>query len=145
MRKFMHDYIEAQKRRREEHGEEGFSLIELIVVVVILAILAAIAIPIFLGIQQSAKDNALKAVAATAASAVAADLASNTPLTTAAGGALINTGVYKTDGNAVVKVYGALSLSGFCVEATAAGSTAGTPSGATAAAGPGRVSATSCT
>jgi type IV pilus assembly protein PilA len=142
MRKFMHDYIEAQKRRREEHGEEGFSLIELIVVVVILAILAAIAIPIFLGIQQSAKDNALKAVAGTAAAAVAADLASNTPNITAAG--TLPATVYKSDGNATVSVSGTLSLSGFCVTAVAAGSTAGTPTGATAYSGPGKLANGTC-
>jgi prepilin-type N-terminal cleavage/methylation domain-containing protein len=143
MRAFIKNYLEAEKARREEEGREaGFSLIELIVVVVILAILAAVAIPIFLGIQQSAKDNALKAVAATAAAAVAADLASNSPQTTATGP--IDTDIYKSDGNATVTVAGTISLGGFCVLASPAGSTAGTPTGVAAAAGPGRVSATSC-
>ncbi|MFE5410701.1 prepilin-type N-terminal cleavage/methylation domain-containing protein [Microbacterium sp. NPDC056569] len=136
MRAFIKNYLEAAKIRREEEGREGgFSLIELIVVVVILAILAAIAIPIFLGIQQSAKDNALKAVAGSAAAAVAADLASNSPQITAAGA--VPATVFKSDGNSSVAVAGTISLSGFCVTASPAGSTAGTPSGVAQKAGPG--------
>ncbi|MFH8252512.1 prepilin-type N-terminal cleavage/methylation domain-containing protein [Microbacterium sp. B2969] len=138
MRATIQNHLEAAKARREENNEKGFSLIELIVVVVILGVLAAIAIPIFLGVQQQAKDNSLKSIAGSAAAAVAADLGKTTPLTTAGGGAAINANVYKPAGNATVTISapatGTPTLDNFCVTAAGLGSTAG---GATATAGPG--------
>lgn len=76
MRASIKNYMEALRKQREERGEDGgFSLIELIIVVVILGILAAIAIPIFLNIQQDARDNALQSVTSNAATQVAAAMA----------------------------------------------------------------------
>ncbi|MGH9103310.1 MAG: type IV pilin protein [Acidimicrobiales bacterium] len=134
----LHNMVVALRRRHEENGEGGFTLIELMVVVLIIAILMAIAIPTFLGARSRANDTAAQADLRNALTAeqaaysggsqsyaVASNLSSegNLSFVTSAGDATKNTVAVTTSDGSNAVCLSTLSKSGKWFGLVAAGST----------------------
>lgn len=104
-------------------ADKGFTLIELLVVVIIIGILAAIAIPVYLGVQDNAKDSAVKSDLTNAKIAIIAYQTGSGALPTTLDAVLLSEYGYTKSTNTDTMDYdGGVALaadaSTFCIEAT---------------------------
>jgi prepilin-type N-terminal cleavage/methylation domain len=103
------------KRAELAKDDKGFTLIELLVVVLIIGILTAIAVPVFIGQQNQAKDAAAKSDLGVAKVALISYYTAN-PTGTPTAANLASFGYTPSAGVGTIDLTGVTSSTNFCID-----------------------------